>query len=89
MRRALAMYLKQGQRAYLALPDLSETRPPSQVVERLDGLSEPALVAAWAVAPTQRSRQNICDYAQRWRTIRPTITAGPERSGLETWAILR
>jgi tRNA nucleotidyltransferase (CCA-adding enzyme) len=74
MPHALATYIAQGQRAYLLMPDLSETRLPSEVVERLGGLSEPALVAAWAVAPTQLSRQNISDYAQRWRYVRPTIT---------------
>jgi tRNA nucleotidyltransferase (CCA-adding enzyme) len=70
MPHALAAHIVQGQHAYLAMPDLSESRLPSEVVERLGGLSEQALVAAWAVAPTQLSRQNIVDYAQRLRYIR-------------------
>jgi tRNA nucleotidyltransferase (CCA-adding enzyme) len=72
--RALAIQLKQGNRAYRAMPDLSQERRPSDVVETLDGLTENALIAAWTMAPTRQARDFVVAYIRQWRHVHPSLT---------------
>lgn len=46
----------------------------SQIVKRLDGLPEVALIAAWIVLNAERPRQRIERYLMEWRFVRPKTT---------------
>ncbi|MEP7293266.1 MAG: hypothetical protein ABI835_15890, partial [Chloroflexota bacterium] len=46
-------------------------RAPSQIVARLDGISDLALFAAWLTLGESIARTQIQEYAETWRRVRP------------------
>lgn len=46
--------------------------PPSQIVARLDGINDLALLAAWLILDDGIARERIWQYASKWRGVRPT-----------------
>jgi tRNA nucleotidyltransferase (CCA-adding enzyme) len=66
--------IEQGQTIWQEIPTLSQLTRPSEIVKRLDGLTDSTLLAGSAVAPTPQARQNIANYLSDWRYRQPTIT---------------
>ncbi|HVU13975.1 MAG TPA: CBS domain-containing protein [Phototrophicaceae bacterium] len=54
----------------LSQPDLK----PSRIVEKLDEINDLTLLAAWIVVENLYTRQRIWQYANEWRSVRPTAT---------------
>ncbi len=69
-----AVCIEQARLAYRAMPELSEERKRSDVDRALHGLTDTALVAAWAIAPTLIARKHVVLYATELQGIRSTIT---------------
>lgn len=84
MKRTRAALIERLKQVYVTMPYLSEKRLPSEVVYRLDELPDTLLVAAWAIAPTALARENITQYAGKWRHIHATLTGDDlRRMGLK------
>ncbi len=63
-----------GQQACEALPELARgDAAPSRVTHLLEGIPDPALLAAYALAPNDAARERIASYAVRWRHVRPAL----------------
>ncbi len=72
--RTLADQLVKGRRAYLTMPQLDYLDMPSTIAHQLDGLSDNALFAAWAIAGwTSPSRDLLVRYAREWKHVQPTL----------------
>lgn len=54
----------------LRQPDIK----PSQIVEQLDGISDLALLTGWIIVENQYTRDRIWQYANEWRSVRPSAT---------------
>lgn len=55
------------------LERLGEPLQPSAIAEHLDPYPLVALFVVWVVAPPGRARDNLYQYAHRWRGIRPIL----------------
>jgi tRNA nucleotidyltransferase (CCA-adding enzyme) len=55
-------------------PDELRLTRPSQIVARLDGISEVALLTVWLIIEADGIRANIRRYAAEWRHVRASTT---------------
>ncbi len=55
------------------LERLAEPLKPSAIAEHLDPYPLVALFVVWVVAPPGRARDNLHQYAHRWRGVRPIL----------------
>src|SRR5829696_3228521 len=57
--------------AKLVQNEFSEQAPPSHIVNRLEGISNLVLYAAWIIHESSSLRQQFQQYAHVWRSVRP------------------
>jgi tRNA nucleotidyltransferase (CCA-adding enzyme) len=66
-------HLQDARAAIALLPELSQEQQPSTVVRLLEPLDEVGWLAAWAAAPDAVARDNITEFARKWRFIKPLV----------------
>jgi tRNA nucleotidyltransferase (CCA-adding enzyme) len=77
--RHLKQGLLDGSRLWQELSGLPE-RPPSQVVERLEGVSLPVLYALARLHPSAAARDVLYRFVTQWRKVQPHTTGDDLRA---------